>query len=844
LFSVNIPLFILARFVGDKAVENLAATSIADYLVGIFIVMAYMYFGFKILKNWKRDKNKEISIRHHQQEIFEKDINFFTVIGDLKAVFQKDKDLTIYDPYDPDRFENFIFEGEKDEKPWHIQTAELLKLISNQYYIDKEKDWYSEESCFISKYGHNFLIGIYCTHNDPDDNIVNRFIDFVKKHAGDSQILKLVVAVKNSRTEMSTRTIKDITVEFRNENEILDRLIDLTDYRAFINKQYKENEIQQGYGVTIRDIYTEPSGTIKRYNNSGDVDENDIEDIETYVARWIEEKKERKHLALLGEYGQGKSVLSIRIAYKMLNSTRKTRIPILIELRGKFLKQADQLSLLSDFAKNHHINPNALLKLHYAGRLLMIFEGFDEMEMVKDNETLYNHFKSIWSFDNPNAKIILTGRPNFFGNMKEQHAYLRSKKQLQSISFTEEIYLNKFDNEKINKALRHADKEIMEDIMDIIENSPGNSSFIDLMSRPSLLFLASIVWKERNLSAYKDRINSAFVIKEFLEHSYIRQQQKELKLPLTIKERAYFMWGIAVGMVKLSKYSNQIKIVELKELITKLYNHFPDAISDLGTLNTDMKFPVKERFDKSRAIDTFTQDICSCGILVRDLSTSDSFKFAHKSFLEILVSDFIALRYLKKSTDEHLLIMHNAIKKALNPSFLISERSSEVTDFLAELIANGLDFDNSSSEKQKAAGVFRRLVKGLVFLNPIKVNHYLYKLGGNRKKTLLLLLFPLFSFFLLALIRTFGIRILNTTPNSTISLYTLLFLNLILFFLFIIVSRMVCVEIQKGRGVDPYNLMLWFKVCKELKISESTLLEFMPKEMYDLYSGKNKEKEG
>jgi hypothetical protein len=838
LFSSNLFLKIISWFIGKEGLSKLAEPTPFEFFAGLIIIGGFLYFEYKIYLNWK----EPVSLRQHKQESLKEKITILHFVKDVKALAVRDKELVIYQPEKHDIYETFDFESEKKETSWHIHAAELLRLVSKQYNIDVDNDWYSEESCFISRYGkNNQLLGILCTHESPNDDVINRFVDVIKRHRKEGEsIYKLVVAVKNGSFKKNSKTIQDVHVEFRYEAELLDKLVDFTDYKAFINKLYEEKEIQQGYGVTIKDVYTEPSCTLRRNDSENETVESEVKDIEKYIYKWLEDRKEKKQLALMGEYGQGKSVLALRLTYKLINSSKKGRIPILIELRGKFPKQSSQLSLLSDFAKDHHIEPNALLKLHYAGRLLLIFEGFDEMELIGDHNILYNHFKNLWAFSTAGSKIIITGRTNFFANQSEQQAFLRSKKQLTDTYYSEEIYLNKFDIAKINKALRHAPDDIRQDIMKILDSSDKNSSFYDLMSRPSLLFLASVVWEERNLSDYKENINSAFVINEFLTHSYSRQHEKEIDAPLTVNERAYFMLGIAVGMVELNGYTNQINQSSLEILIKKLYDNFPDEVSQLKTPGTNKILPLKERFDKKYTEETISLDVRSCGILVRDLSTSDSFKFAHKSFMELLVSDFYVKRLLKQKVDKISLIIVNAISRSLNASKNFV-KTHEVVKFIAEILANNIRVDKLQSEKQKAEYVFK-------FLFPVKwlrirakfFNNLIFRLAGDQRKFNVSyfgtgVFLAIMSSCLLIWLREFsslegiGVRI--------VIVYLFIFVwTPVLFFILRCRRFFRRISDRKSSFFDLSNLRLWFLVCRELKIPEKVMKRLMPQEMYKLYN--------
>jgi len=101
----------------------------------------------------------------------------------------------------------------------------------------------------------------------------------------------------------------------------------------------------------------------------------------------------------LGEYGQGKSTSSLLLCYHLIAQLAEqpdTRIPILIELRGKNPHTLTSEELLATWAHHYDISIQALLHLHMAGRLLLIFEGFDEIDLSGDTEARISHFRTLW----------------------------------------------------------------------------------------------------------------------------------------------------------------------------------------------------------------------------------------------------------------------------------------------------------------------------------------------------------------------------------------------------------------------------------------------------------------
>jgi hypothetical protein len=703
LLNVGIDIF---NQITNKNIKQIQDLQFSARMLGAGIILAYLYFSYKIYTNW----SGHVSIRQHNQELEKDDYSF---LGDLIANFnaKERKFLRVFIPSEEQI--KFDIEFPKEENlPWHIKAAQLLILSSIQYKIDLKSDWHKSENCFISSYSNDraLKVAIYCSLDTPSIPKLRDFISFAKKITGNS-IFKYHLLIKNEFK--SAEALKQIgePIDIKTEKDLLDELIDFKDYENYIINAFETDEIIDGYKYSLNDIYTIPSCTVRNRKNNGQYDEAVIVNIETYINDWINNFQEKKQIALLGEYGQGKSVLAQRICYLIFKRVIKTdRIPIIIELRGKYPKQySDLVSFIADWSSKYRLDPHAILRLHISGRLLIIFDAFDEMELVGDYAIRLEHFRKIWSFNYPNSKIIITGRPNYFLNDNELKTILKTAETHTEFPHCEEIYINMFDADRIAVALRSAEQETRNDIMSILSNPSSNASFIDLISRPALLFLTSIVWKERNLNQFKDNINSAKVIEEFLKQTYQRQNKKPFDAPLSGEERAYFMLGIAVKMVAKNGYTNQISQDELKQIITKLSENFPNELTDLDTSTSGTKTKLDKRFDKKYSQDTIFNDIRSCGIIVRDLSTVDNFKYAHKSFLEYLTSFYYANILIDFKGNQTEKIMIRSIKLTFGLELDNIKRTAEVFRFICQIIAQRININSEMSDYQKMNSAFRIL---------------------------------------------------------------------------------------------------------------------------------------
>ena len=590
--------------------------------------------------------------------------------------------------------------------------AQLLKLADSQYKIDIDKDWYKAENCYISSYGNDGqIVAILCNHKIISDAKVSAFLKFVQRQKKVINGIKFIWAIQED-VDFSIKIVNEQEIVVVTENSLLDGLVDFSDYKRDIQRRFAENQIYEGYGLTINDVYVEPKCTVYDIEKK---ENEEILSIENYVAEWLNDEMQHKQLALLGEYGQGKSVLSLRLAYQILNGQIKTkRIPIIIELRGRYIKQYnDTKEILNSWANRYDISPKALLKLHNAGKLLLIFEGFDELELIGDEQIRKEHFRKLWEYSIPKSKIIITGRPNYFMDDNEMMTLLRlSQRQADGSKYCETVNLTPFRREQIISAMRNVKQNVQEEIIKVYDEQSEDSSFRDLVSRPSLLFLTGMIWEGQDLASKISNINSAEVIKAFLSYSYKRQDDRGTETVMNSDERAYFMQGIAIAMTARNGYTNQIEAKELNNVIEMLFQSFPDEITK-QIVNSDKKM-LKNRLNKQHLLQAISTDIRSCGVLVKDLSAEDTFCFAHKSFLEVLVADFIAESYVVRKdtlfykTPRYKVLMALINTLRIDPEYLYKDNKN-IFKFVIELLSSRIRLKGEDNSKERVKSIYYQL---------------------------------------------------------------------------------------------------------------------------------------
>lgn len=716
-----------------------------DWTGKILSVIVFAIFGILILAFFKSWDGATSNYDYEQSEKH-KPIQYLDAAfkgGTNINITIQDKDYNL--THNTNKKEDIEYFDEN--KDWHSEAKEILKLKSTQYKI-KDDDWHNEQLLFTAKYAEQD-ISIYCPLEEPSSEDILNKIKFLKTYYPDKTFIKLIIMIKNSIKPKRLETIEQLNIEFRYQNELLDSLVNFSEYFDFIKEEYLHKEITDGDNLKPKDIYVTPQARI--LNTNDDIANNTILNVEDYLLDWSKDTSS-KHISLLGEYGQGKSVLSLKLAYEMI-IRKDYRIPIIIELRGKSPKNDSLLNIIASWSSKFDISAKAIEKLLHAGKLLIILEGFDEMDLIGDSYTRSQHFKRLLEFMRfAKSKVIITGRPNLFLDTKEMENFLHLNKNTNQLFYSEPIHLNLLNEDQIKDALRNINKKTRDEILHLIKNKNDNSSFIDLIARPSTLYQTSIIWDNLDIN----NINASSVVNEFIKHSYRRQETKLRTIGktgvspiLTINEREYFMIGIAIGMIKLSEYSNQINKNNLEDIIRELYYNIPDEISN-------NEIPLRKRLKENTLdIETVFNDVRTSGILVKDLSRNDSFKFAHKSFLEFLFALFFVHTILQKDNSYYTKII-NSITNTLNIVDIYHFRfTHEVTGFISTLFIN--EIHHKDTDERLCTNFLN------IFLKNKFSNYLLFILTKNSKR---FVAFISIIFAITFYVTTVSLDMINLSNNS------------------------------------------------------------------------------
>ncbi|MBO0613486.1 hypothetical protein J1836_11240 [Thiothrix fructosivorans] len=787
----------------------------------VILVLAVAYVS--VFKNWNGQK----SLAQHEQE---QNCDPASILRDIRLFLERTPDAKEKrKPYSAEADQYNTLLDRPETLTWHERAKQLWCLRNRSYLFGGEFD--PAHKCWIGEEKHTgALVLLACPQYVPSAAALSAWLDYARKVADhqEKKAIELIITHKEGEPNPAEHH-PDYSITYTNEAALLLELVDFSDYFADIQYRVERAKLPESH-LTLQDTYT-PS----LYRLAKEA-EPQPESLEVYIQQWLRDNSS-KQLAVLGEYGQGKSTVSLLLSYHLIKQysfDTHTSIPILIELRGKTLRSLPPEELLATWAYRYGINVKALLHLHMAGRLLLIFEGFDEIDLSGDTEARISHFHSLWKLNYQRSKLIITGRPNFFLDSKELTRALGETDQ------THTLYLQPFNVEQIENSLRSADEQVRHEIVQLAKE---DKKFLEVASRPSLLHLVALLWKREELHKH-EHINSATVIDLFIQQTLKRQQDKNDERPFMIlntAERHYFMMGIAAYMA-VKNLPNQIGKDELTKTVNRLIDAVPEDVSrSVSSLKGEDACPLRSnaRFEwntrRTEIIEKINTDVRSCGLLVTDLSKDGMFKFAHKSYMELLQAKVISQLFSFNKTSA------TSIKNTMNMHINDALRTKEVLTFFAELLKADLSKNHSEipiQEKTWRVLFDEPQFKYFPFAKSVAtfINIYIFSLLAPLPRLRLSSL-PLSAFFLSLGTLSGMWGMLSVVGN--VSLEKFLLLTPSLLFL---------VGLGVGMGITSIFISkflitssLWFLICRELQISDEEIRKYIGKKMMVTYEKLSKE---
>jgi len=193
--------------------------------------------------------------------------------------------------------------------------------------------------------------------------------------------------------------------------------------------------------------------------------------IDNFIDDWVSDFS-KNHISILGEFGQGKTWFCIHYAYRQLQryvqDPLHQRLPLFVPLRNyrsAHIRQVITDLLINDYGVKAPNSYQLFDRLNRSGRLLLIFDGFDEMTTEVDHEATVANFEALADVVVADSKVLLTCRTPYFRSMMEEREILASKGQNHGVPDRpnfEILYLQEFDEDRITEVIRRRVPDLWE----------------------------------------------------------------------------------------------------------------------------------------------------------------------------------------------------------------------------------------------------------------------------------------------------------------------------------------------------------------------------------------------
>ncbi|MFE1320074.1 NACHT domain-containing protein [Kitasatospora phosalacinea] len=400
-------------------------------------------------------------------------------------------------------------------------------------------------------------------------------------------------------------------------DDVIDLVADFEPYLAWVEEEARQRGVDTRYvPLSCTKEEVDPATGKQIADSRYDWRDGGLDD---YVARWLEDPA-KQHLSLLGEFGTGKSWFSLHLAYTMVRAWRdakrrgvpRPRVPLLITLRD-YAKQTRVQGLLAEFFFDKHKvnlrNSDVVRLLNRMGRLLLVFDGFDEMAARTDRNTVVANFWELATVVEPGSKVLLSSRKEHFRHAQEARELFGAKVGAPLVGSPADgpvfdiVDLVPFDDEQVERLLSFSLSGPQ------VRMVTGHPEVRELMRRPVMAELVVEALPEIEQGAEID-------LARIYLYAVRRKMDRDIRAERTFTSRAdklFFLCEVAWEM-----HSSQ--------RLTLNYRDFPDHLrSCFG--------PVVH---SAKDLDHWEQDMRNQGMLVRN--AEGDYGPSHRSLLEFLVA--------------------------------------------------------------------------------------------------------------------------------------------------------------------------------------------------------------
>ena len=310
-------------------------------------------------------------------------------------------------------------------KRFEDRVADLLRLLG--YSIEREQLIGPDRVDLIARIDSGLDTLVYFVEckdhkNAASKEVVDLLGLWLSKPTAQAMHARGMV-VANAFSPAALASAKDLGITTATPQDLERRLLDFDKYLFQLIANFEQLPLASSY-VTQR-TQPEPSRSPPNAQSEGQTAQpTNIEDLIAHGIEWANGRDSRLWV-LLGDYGTGKTAFTDKLAYELAKRAKadgSAPIPLRVNLRDfpNKIKLDDLLAERWFQATGQRKDPRVLLHLIQRGRIVLIFDAFDEMGIATAGRSVVEQFRMLVSIAaNPGDtatgnRVLITCREQFF----------------------------------------------------------------------------------------------------------------------------------------------------------------------------------------------------------------------------------------------------------------------------------------------------------------------------------------------------------------------------------------------------------------------------------------------
>ena len=321
---------------------------------------------------------------------------------------------------------------------------------------------------------------------------------------------------------------------------------------------------------------------------------------------------------VLGDFGRGKTSF-LRQLTRTIPAELPGVLPLLVELRG--LEKAPLLDeLLAQYLVRQgveDINPAKLRYMVNSGRIALLFDGFDELELRVGYENATDYLRVLLDSVTGRAKVVLTSRTQHFRSTEQVRTALGER--VEALTASRVVALEDFSEEQVLQFLTNlygGDDARARTRFDLLSDI---ANLLDLAHNPRMLAFVAALDEDRlrAVQSKEGRISAAGLYKEIIDFWLASEAARQ-------RHRR-----------GLSSIDESERLAACTALALRLWTS-KSLIIGLNDLSAEVSTTLTGLAERGYSGDQATHSIGSGSLLVR--TEDGAFTFVHQSIMEWLVA--------------------------------------------------------------------------------------------------------------------------------------------------------------------------------------------------------------